>query len=107
MLCCTPSDTPDSDPAQIAADRARAQALRSLNALSRVQTERIIRYESFDLDQGVARPEEALSRQKTIQSPETPPCPCESREKYKRCRGRNAPPVPHHTANSHPLAPLQ
>jgi hypothetical protein len=51
-----PVDNPDSDPAQIAIDRARAQAnatyLGSSNALSRMQTARLIRFECFDLRSG-------------------------------------------------------
>jgi hypothetical protein len=112
----TPSETPDSDPAQIAVDRARTQAsavyLRSFNALSRMRTERLIRYESFDLDQGIANPKEILQSRllkrrtdglhkfqsifqqadaeitRRTQSPEPPtprnaPCPCEIRREIQ------------------------
>jgi uncharacterized protein YecA (UPF0149 family) len=85
------------DRLQTSIDRARAAAQRtfhrSLKELRRLQGERL--YATF----AAAEPEQNSAEQtqfepaKTSLIPRGAPCPCKSGQKYKRCCGRNAPPV--------------
>jgi uncharacterized protein YecA (UPF0149 family) len=93
------------DRLQVSIDRTRAAAQRtfhrSLKELRRLQAERV--YATFAAaDHSKQRVEPVSShsaKQTQSGSPETPaiprsaPCPCKSGQKYKRCCGKNAPPV--------------
>jgi hypothetical protein len=86
------------DRLQISIDRARSAAQRtfhrSLKELRRLQAERI--YATFAAPKSV--PENSTKQTqsqpgKTVAIPRSAPCPCKSGEKFKRCCGKNAPPV--------------
>ena len=99
------------DRLQISIDRARAAAQRtfhrSLKELRRLQAERV--YTTFAAKHPAetvqsaraadASQEDNSAKQtqsvpaKTALIPRSAPCPCKSGEKYKRCCGKNAPPV--------------
>ena len=94
------------DRLQTSIDRARSAAQRtfhrSLKELRRLQAERI--YATFAAKQAVEiAPENGVPENsakqtqsepvKTAAIPRGAPCPCKSGQKYKRCCGRNAPPV--------------
>jgi uncharacterized protein YecA (UPF0149 family) len=86
------------DRLQTSIDRARAAAQRtfhrSLKELRRLQGERL-----YNATFAAAEPEQNSAEQtqcepaKTSLIPRGAPCPCKSGQKYKRCCGRNAPPV--------------
>src|SRR6185437_3415673 len=95
-----PQDLTDEelDRLQTSIDRARAAAQRtfhrSLKELRRIQAERM--YATFAAPKTV--PENSAKQtqsqpEKTAVIPRSAPCPCKSGEKYKRCCGKNAPPV--------------
>jgi len=95
-----PEDLNDEelDRLQVSIDRARSAAQRtfhrSLKELRRLQAERI--YATFAASKAV--PENSAKQtqsqpEKTAVIPRSSPCPCKSGEKYKRCCGKNAPPV--------------
>jgi hypothetical protein len=112
-----PEDLTDEefDRLQISIDRARAAAQRtfhrSLKELRRLEAERL--YATFTAGANLTKQtvEAAQSAQAAIQQtnsakqsqslpeaqvlalPRSAPCPCKSGQKYKRCCGRNAPPV--------------
>jgi len=102
-----PQDLTDEelDRLQTSIDRARSAAQRtfhrSLKELRRLQAERV--YATFAAKQtpGPAQsaPENNSAKQtqsrpaKTPSIPRSAPCPCKSGQKYKRCCGKNAPPV--------------
>jgi hypothetical protein len=82
------------DRLQISIDRARAAAQRtfhrSLKELRRLQAERLCA--AFAAPQNSAK--QTQSRPVETQPiPRSAPCPCKSGQKYKRCCGKNAPPV--------------
>jgi uncharacterized protein YecA (UPF0149 family) len=92
------------DRLQISIDRARSAAQRtfhrSLKELRRLQAERV--YSTFVANptkQAVEAVSDNSAKQtqsepvKTPPIPRSAPCPCKSGQKYKRCCGRNAPPV--------------
>jgi len=93
------------DRLQISIDRARSAAQRtlhrSLKELRRLQSERL--YATFvaaDHTKQTAQPASANSAKQTQPGPaqtrvipRSAPCPCKSGQKYKRCCGKNAPPV--------------
>jgi hypothetical protein len=98
------------DRLQTSIDRARAAAQRtfhrSLKELRRLQTERLygtlaaprdlIKLAATDPQQNSAKQTQSQpvqSQTKTASIPRSAPCPCRSGEKYKRCCGKNAPPV--------------
>jgi uncharacterized protein YecA (UPF0149 family) len=103
-------DDEELDRLQTSIDRARSAAQRtfhrSLKELRRLQTERlfgtlagprdIFKLASADAPRNSA-PDSAKQTQpepeKTKLIPRGAPCPCKSGQKYKRCCGRNAPPV--------------
>jgi uncharacterized protein YecA (UPF0149 family) len=103
----TPENLADEelDRLQISIDRARAAAQRtfhrSLKELRRLQAERL--YATFvaaDHTKQTVGPASANSAKqtqsepaKTAATPRSAPCPCKSGQKYKRCCGKNAPPV--------------
>jgi uncharacterized protein YchJ len=99
------------DRLQVSIDRARAAAQRtfhrSLKELRRLQSEHL-EPAALMMQQAMAtdarqRSEKAAAQnsaeqtqlppQKTASIPRSAPCPCKSGEKYKRCCGKNAPPV--------------
>jgi hypothetical protein len=98
------------DHLQTSIDRARSAAQRtfhrSLKELRRLQTERlfgtlagprdIFKLASADAPRSSA-PDSAKQTQSELPKPalipRCAPCPCKSGQKYKRCCGRNAPPV--------------
>ena len=98
-----PQDLDDEalDRLQISIDRARSAAQRtfhrSLKELRRLQGERL--YATFAAKQAVQIVPDNSAKQtqseppKTAPIPRSAPCPCKSGQKYKRCCGRNAPPV--------------
>jgi len=107
-----PEDLTDEelDRLQISIDRARAAAQRtfhrSLKELRRLQAERV--YATFaagaDYTKQAAEtaPENSAKQTQSEPAPAAPParviprsapCPCKSGQKYKRCCGKNAPPV--------------
>jgi hypothetical protein len=103
-----PEDLDDEalDRLQISIDRARAAAQRtfhrSLKELRRLQSERL--YAAFaaganPTKQTVEPSTEAFTKRtqsapaETSAIPRSAPCPCKSGQKYKRCCGKNAPPV--------------
>jgi SEC-C motif len=103
-----PEDLTDEelDRLQTSIDRARAAAQRtfhrSLKELRRLQAERL--YATFAAGSGpmnqateTASHNSAKQTQsepaKTAPIPRSAPCPCKSGQKYKRCCGKNAPPV--------------
>jgi len=103
-----PDDLTDEelDRLQISIDRARSAAQRtfhrSLKELRRLQAERL--YATFvagapatkqTVERGPENPAKQTQSepQKTPTIPRSAPCPCKSGEKYKRCCGKNAPPV--------------
>ena len=117
-----PQDLTDEelDRLQISIDRARAAAQRtfhrSLKELRRLQTEHLHPAEiaikqamamdallKKDLDERERQVAEATAGNsakqtqsqpsQTRQIPRSAPCPCKSGQKYKRCCGKNAPPV--------------
>jgi uncharacterized protein YecA (UPF0149 family) len=94
------------DRLQTSIDRARAAAQRtlhrSLKELRRLQAERL--YATFAAGPGLVKHTTASAprnsaKQTQSQPAQTPalprsaPCPCKSGQKYKRCCGKNAPPV--------------
>ena len=98
------------DRLQISIDRARAAAQRtfhrSLKELRRLQAERV--YATFAAGAGYTKqaaetalensakqtqPQPAQPPQATASIPRSAPCPCKSGQKYKRCCGKNAPPM--------------
>ncbi len=102
----------EADRLQISIDRARAAAQRtfhrSLKELRRLQSERV--YATFvakppvetapensakqtQSQRASSQPKPASSQPKPSLIPRSAPCPCKSGQKYKRCCGRNAPPV--------------
>ena len=103
-----PEDLTDEefDRLQISIDRARSAAQRtfhrSLKELRRLQSERL--YATFvtgapatkQMTEPVAENSAKQTQSQpaqTRQIPRSAPCPCKSGEKYKRCCGKNAPPV--------------
>ena len=103
-----PDDLTDEelDRLQISIDRARSAAQRtfhrSLKELRRLQGERLYATHVAGLSptKQTIEPVAANSTkqtqsrpQKTVLIPRSAPCPCKSGEKYKRCCGKNAPPV--------------
>ena len=96
----------DLDRLQVSIDRARAAAQRTfhrgLKELRRLQSERL--YATFTAGanltkQMIEAPSQKNAKQtqsapaRTRTLPRSAPCPCNSGQKYKRCCGRNAPPV--------------
>jgi uncharacterized protein YecA (UPF0149 family) len=93
------------DRLQISIDRARAAAQRtfhrSLKELRRLQAERL--YATFAAKQAAETASQNSAKQtqspvpspsaKPAPIPRSAPCPCKSGQKYKRCCGKNAPPV--------------
>jgi len=89
------------DRLQTSIDRARSAAQRtfhrSLRELRRLQAERV--YATFVAKQGAETAPQNFAKQtqsqpvKTAAIPRSGPCPCNSGAKYKRCCGKNAPPV--------------
>ncbi len=98
------------DRLQISIDRARSAAQRtfhrSLKELRRLQAERV--YATFaagvsptkhaaettpDNSAKQTQSDPAPSQSKPALIPRSAPCPCKSGQKYKRCCGKNAPPV--------------
>jgi len=86
-------------------ERARSTASsllhRGINQLRRLQTDRLkpkseaaamAEIEAFCAPPKLT-PELASNCSATKQTPRSAPCPCKSGEKYKRCCGKNAPPV--------------
>jgi len=107
-----PDDLTDEelDRLQISIDRARSAAQRtfhrSLKELRRLQSERLyVTYvasapatkqtiEPVAENSAKQSHSQAVSvAQRTTRIPRSAPCPCKSGEKYKRCCGKNAPPV--------------
>jgi len=98
------------DKQQRSVDRARAQShnilRRSLAELRKLQTERALLEElGRDLDENsfcepVPQPvaQASACENNPRQTPRNAPCPCRSGEKYKRCCGKDAPPVLHDAA---------
>jgi len=95
-----PQDLDDEalDRLQISIDRARSAAQRtlhrSLKELRRLQAERV--YATFAAPQAASANSAKQSQfepAKTALIPRSAPCPCKSGQKYKRCCGRNAPPI--------------
>ena len=98
-----PQDVADEelDRLQTSIDRARSAAQRtfhrSLKELRRLQAERV--YATFVAKQGAETAPQNFAKQtqsqpvKTAAIPRSGPCPCNSGAKYKRCCGKNAPPV--------------
>jgi len=98
-----PQDVADEelDRLQTSIDRARSAAQRtfhrSLKELRRLQGERV--YATFAAKQAAEPVAQNFAKQtqsepaKTASIPRSAPCPCKSGEKYKRCCGKNAPPV--------------
>jgi hypothetical protein len=95
-----PEDLTDEelDRVQISIDRARAAAQRtfhrSLKELRRVQAERV--YATFAAPEPASVNSAKQTQSRPDQTPAIPrsaPCPCKSGQKYKRCCGKNAPPV--------------
>jgi hypothetical protein len=98
-----PEDLTDEelDRLQISIDRARSAAQRtfhrSLKELRRLQAERL--YATFAAKQAEnSLPHDSAKQTqsapaKTGAIPRSAPCPCKSGQKYKRCCGKNAPPV--------------
>jgi uncharacterized protein YecA (UPF0149 family) len=94
-----PQDLDDEalDRLQTSIDRARAAAQRTfhrgLKELRRLQAERV--YATFVA--GTAPDVSAKQTQsgpaKTVTIPRGAPCPCKSGQKFKRCCGKNAPPM--------------
>jgi hypothetical protein len=98
-----PEDLDDEalDRLQLSIDRARSAAQRtfhrSLKELRRLQGERLY---ATHIAKSAAEPATQDSAKQTQSAPEKTkpisrcaPCPCKSGQKYKRCCGRNAPPV--------------
>jgi len=94
------------DRLQLSIDRARSAAQRtlhrSLKELHRLQSERV--YATFTAGVNLTKetaeaPLETFAKQsqsqpaRTSPIPRSAPCPCKSGQKYKRCCGKNAPPV--------------
>jgi hypothetical protein len=103
-----PEDLTDEelDRLQISIDRARSAAQRTfhrgLKELRRLQSERL--YATFTAGANLTKetieaPSQKSAKQtqstsiQTRAIPRSAPCPCNSGQKYKRCCGRNAPPV--------------
>ena len=103
-----PDDLTDEelDRLQISIDRARSAAQRtfhrSLKELRRLQGERL--YATYVAGSSPTKqtvepaPADSAKQSqtepaKTAPIPRSAPCPCKSGEKYKRCCGKNAPPV--------------
>jgi hypothetical protein len=98
-----PDDLSDEelDRLQTSIDRARSAAQRtfhrSLKELRRLQGERL--YATFAAKQVAETTPLNSAKQtqsepaQTAPIPRSAPCPCKSGEKYKRCCGKNAPPV--------------
>ena len=103
-----PDDLTDEelDRLQISIDRARSAAQltfhRSLKELRRLQGERL--YATYVAGSSPTKqtiepaPEKSAKQSqsepaRTAPIPRSAPCPCKSGEKYKRCCGKNAPPV--------------
>ena len=103
-----PDDLSDEelDRLQISIDRARSAAQRtfhrSLKELRRLQAERLyatciagVPAATQTLEPAAENPAKQTRSEpaKTALIPRSAPCPCKSGEKYKRCCGKNAPPV--------------
>ena len=102
-----PDDLTDEelDRLQTSIDRARAAAQRtfhrSLKELRRLQAERV--YATFVAKPAAEAATDIFAKQTQLQPappqpptrviPRSAPCPCKSGLKYKRCCGRNAPPM--------------
>jgi uncharacterized protein YecA (UPF0149 family) len=90
----------ETDKARRGIERARASAHsvlhRSLNQLRKLKAENVGRASACGGLQPANAPESASnckSAQTDPQIARNAPCPCRSGEKYKRCCGKNAPPV--------------
>jgi len=104
------------DRLQISIDRARAAAQRtfhrSLKELRRLQAERVyaifaakhpaetvqepapaVLAASRPIEENNSAKQTQSEPQKTAAIPRSAPCPCKSGQKYKRCCGKNAPPM--------------
>jgi hypothetical protein len=89
------------DRLQVSIDRARSAAQRtfhrSFKELRRLQSERL--YATFAAKQAAESAPHNIAKQtqsqpmKTAPIPRSATCPCKSGQKYKRCCGKNAPPV--------------
>jgi len=103
-----PDDLSDEelDRLQISIDRARSAAQRtfhrSLKELRRLQAERLyatciagVPAATQTLEPAAENPAKQTRSEpaQTALIPRSAPCPCKSGEKYKRCCGKNAPPV--------------
>ena len=95
-----PQDLDDEalDRLQTSIDRARSAAQRtfhrSLKELRRLQAERL--YATFAAPEAPARNSAKQTQSEPARAdaiPRSAPCPCKSGQKYKRCCGKNAPPV--------------
>jgi len=98
-----PNDfTETTDKTRRSIERARAAAHtvlhRSLNQLRKLQTERLISERlasncNTAVNSGESAAQSASNCKTAPQIARNAPCPCRSGEKYKRCCGKNAPPV--------------
>ena len=86
------------DRLQISIDRARSAAQRtfhrSLKELRRLQSERV--YATFAAQENAPHNPAKQTQFEPVKAaliPRGAPCPCKSGQKYKRCCGKNAPPV--------------
>ena len=88
-----PMETPERNVHKIqnSVDRARSQAHRLLHKctaeLRRLQTER----RRQPLPEEAKTPVAEQTRSEPAGTPRNAPCPCGSRQKFKRCCGRSAP----------------
>jgi len=94
-----PQDLDDEslDRLQISIDRARAAAQRtfhrSLKELRRLQAERVNATFVAETAPEISANQTQSEPAKPVAIPRSAPCPCKSGQKYKRCCGKNAPPV--------------
>ena len=102
-----PEDLTDEelDRLQVSIDRARSAAQRtfhrSLKELRRLQSERLYATfvsashtkQSIEVASADSAKQTQSAPPRTSAIPRSAPCPCKSGQKYKRCCGRNAPPV--------------
>ena len=87
----------ETDKARRGIERARAAAHsvlhRCLNQLRKLKAESVGQTSACGGLQPANAPESASNCKPEPQTPRNAPCPCHSGEKYKRCCGKNAPPV--------------
>jgi hypothetical protein len=94
-----PEDRDDEalDRLQASIDRARAAAQRtfhrSLKELRRLQAERAYATFAAEVVPDNSAKQTQSEPARTVLIPRSAPCPCKSGQKYKRCCGKNAPPV--------------